>query len=138
MGVGVSVSTAIIFIGVVISAASMIGTLDDAQSTWIDIRQAIEERDMMASQTDIAIDHIDRTNWTVELLNTGGSTIHIAEIDVLLNGTWSNGLISSMEISGHEGSKYMYPGETLIIRFNVGLDDTSVKIVTGNGISAYY
>lgn len=138
MGMGVSVATAVIFIGVILSAGSLISTLDDAQSSWMDVKKAVQDRDMMATQTDIAIKTIDRNNGTVELLNQGSSTLNIRDMDILLDGRWSNDLISSMGVAGHEGSNILLPGETLIIRFAFSLEDADVKIVTGNGISAYH
>ncbi len=135
MGMSVSVSTAIIFIAVVISAASLISTFDDIQTTWTDAQRGSQDREMTASHTDIAIVSIDRENGTVEIVNEGQSTLQLGVLDVLLDGRWSNDQVISMEIVGHAGSRLWLPGDILAIQFSEGLADAHIKIVTGNGIS---
>ena len=136
MGMSVSVTTAIIFIAAVISAASLISTLDDIQTTWTDAQRGSQDRDITASHTDIAIVSIDRENGTMEIVNEGQSTLQLGVLDVLLDGRWSNDQVASMEIIGHAGSRLWLPGDVLMIRFSSGLADAHIKIVTGNGISA--
>ena len=135
MGMSVSVATAIIFIAAVISAAALIGTFDEVQTTWTDVRRDSLDRDMTASHTDIAIVSIDRENGTVEVVNKGQSTLRLGTLDVLLDGNWSNGQVISMEIVGHADSRIWLPGDVLTIRFSSDLADKNIKIVTGNGIS---
>ena len=137
MGMSVSVATAIIFIAAIISAGSVIGTLDHAQASLMEAQRTSSDREMTALQTDIAISTIDRENGTVEVVNRGRSTLHVDGIDVLLDGRWSNELIATIEVVGHADSRIWLPGDTLAIQFTSGLMGTDIKIVTGNGISVY-
>jgi len=137
MGMSVSVSTAIIFIAAIISAGSIISTLDEVQASMMDAQTASSERELMASQTDIAIRSVDRDNATIEILNQGRTTLHLASLDVLLDGQWSNDRIASMGIVGHPDSQLWLPGDVLKIQFADELTDKSIKIVTGNGIPVY-
>lgn len=137
MGMSVSVATAIIFIAAIISAGSLIGTLDEVQTTWTDARGNSLDREMTASHTDIAIVSIDRENGTVEVVNKGQSALRLGTLDVLLDGEWSNDHVISMEIVGHASSRIWLPGDVLAIRFSGDLAETNIRIVTGNGISVY-
>lgn len=137
MGMSVSVATAIIFIAAIISAGSLISTFDEIGDSWTDVRRDSLDRETTMSQTDIDILSIDRGNGTMEIMNTGRSTLYPNMLDVLLDGVWSNDRISSMEIVGHADSHIWLPGDVLEIRFSTDLTDTSIKIITSNGITAY-
>jgi flagellar protein FlaF len=137
MGMSVSIATAIIFIASLISFASIVGALDEAQNALMEAQRTSSEREVEELHTSIAITSIDRLNGTIEVMNSGDVTLSLNEIDILINGTMGNDLVSSMVVEGHEGSRLWMPGETLSVTMNGALEGAVIKIVTANGASIH-
>ena len=137
MGMSVSIATAIIFIASLISFATVIGTLDEAQSSILEAQRASSGREVDALHTSISIVSIDRANGTVMVVNSGEVTLTTYELDVFINGTLSNQLVSSLTIEGNNETKLWLPGEVLVISITGDLDGAAIKIVTANGTSIY-
>jgi flagellar protein FlaF len=137
MGMSVSIATAIIFIASLISFATVIGTLDEAQSSILEAQRASSGREVDALHTSISIVSIDGANGTVMVVNSGEVTLTTYELDVFVNGTLSNQLISSVTIEGNNETKLWLPGEVLVISITGDLDGAAIKIVTANGTSIY-
>lgn len=137
MGMSVSIATAIIFIASLISFASIIGTLDEVQSSVLDAQRASSEREVAALHSSISIASIDRTNGTVEVTNSGEVTLTTNGLDILINGTLSNDRITSITIEGNNQTRLWLPGEVMVISVNGSLDGAAIKIVAANGASIY-
>jgi flagellar protein FlaF len=137
MGMSVSIATAIIFIASLIAFASVLGALDEVQSSVLEAQRSSSEREVEALHTSIVITSIDRPNGTIEVTNSGEVTFSYEGLNILVNGTLSNDRVSSMTIEGHNDSKLWMPGEVLIIDLDGDLESASIKIVTANGASVY-
>lgn len=137
MGMSVSIATAIIFIASLLAFASVLGALDEVQSSVLEAQRSSSEREVEALHTSIAITSIDRSNGTIEVANNGEVTLSYEGLNILVNGTLSNDRVSSMTIEGRNDSKLWMPGEVLIIDLDGDLEGASIKIVTANGASVY-
>jgi flagellar protein FlaF len=137
MGMSVSIATAIIFIASLIAFASVLGALDEVQSSVLEAQRLSSEREVEALHTSIAITSIDGPNGTIEVTNSGEVTLSYEGLNILVNGTLSNDRVSSMTIEGNNDSKLWMPGEVLIIDLDKDLEGASIKIVTANGASVY-
>lgn len=140
MGFGVSVATAIIAIGIILTATVHYERVSGSYELLQDATDAKQAR--MISVLDTAIEiyntsaclcegkgKIDNRsgNDSVYIKNAGVSSIDVSELTVLVNGT----IVSHPSWSG-----WLYPGKTFI---NATLDlnnSDDVKIVTANGRSA--
>lgn len=137
MGMSVSIATAIIFIASLISFASIVGTLDEVQDSMMEAQRASSERTEVALRTSITITSVDRQNGTMDVVNGGEVTLTTDELDVFINGTYSNERIASMSIDGRNDTKLWMPGEVLTISLNGELNEAAVKVLAANGASAY-
>lgn len=137
MGMSVSIATAIIFIASLISFASVIGTLDQAQNSLIEAQRSSSERGVEALHTTISISSIDGQNGTIEVVNGGEVTLITNGTDLFINGTLSNDRITSMSIDGRTDTRLWLPGEVLTISVDGNLNGSAVKVLTANGASAY-
>jgi archaellum component FlaF (FlaF/FlaG flagellin family) len=133
----VSIATAIIFIASLISFASVIGTLDEIQGSVLEAQRTSSERIEETMRTSIAITSVDRQNGTIMVVNGGEVTLAANETDVFINGTLSNDRIVSMSIDGRSNTNLWMPGEVLIIGVDGNLNESAIKILTANGVSAY-
>ena len=131
MGFSVSGSAAIIFIGLVVAVGIAVppvvgsfGSLADAQGEQID-------RGIDALNTDFEIESAtydaDNERLTLELVNTGSTTLSRAKTSVLVDGEIYPGVAD-------EG--LWVPGETITITVeDVTTEPERVKIVAENGIA---
>jgi len=137
MGMSVSIATAIIFIASLLAFASVLGALDEVQSSVLEAQRSSSERGVDALHTSIVITSIDRPNGTIEVTNSGEVTLSYEGLNILVNGTLSNDQVSSMAVEGHNDSKLWMPGEVLTIGLTGNLEGASIKIMTANGASVY-
>ena len=140
MGFGVSVATAIIAIGIILTATVHYERVSGSYESLQDATDAKQAR--MTSVLDTAIeiyntsaclcegkgkiDNMALENDYFHIKNAGVSSIDVSDLNVLVNGT----IVSDPSWSG-----WLYPGKT----FNATLDlnnSDDVKIVTANGRSA--
>ncbi len=137
MGVSISVAAAIIFIASTVVFGTMISAFDGAQQSLIDAQRTSYDREQAASHTEILINTIDRENGTITMVNKGPITLPLYGLDIFLNGTLNNDAISAINITDHPDSKIWLPNDVLTIDFDHDLNETSVKIVTNNGVTIY-
>jgi archaellum component FlaF (FlaF/FlaG flagellin family) len=137
MGLSVSASVAILFVAVVIVFGTLLSAYDSAQHAQVKAQKDADDRQAGALQTRIAISGIDASNGTVSLVNQGSSTLSVDKLNVLLNGTLSDGSITSAMLNDGTSTGVWMPGEVLVLEFNGTLDGAQVMIVTENGVMAF-
>ena len=138
MGLSISVSAAIIFIGTVIVFGNLLGACDNFEQALVDAQRDSNERENGVLHDRISISSVDVDDRTVSLANEGSETIHITSLDLFLNGTLSNDAIASMSVNGSSNTKLWFPGETLVLTVDSGLNETLIRVVDGNGVAAYH
>lgn len=138
MGLSVSTASAIIFISFVIIFGIVFGAFDNYQDSLIEANKENYQRLDELKGTEFSIISVDKQNNIIELKNLGETVIGVDELDVLVDGIYSTDSIMTMDVEGHAGSSIWAPGETLFIHMSSGLDKTRVRVISGNGISAYF
>lgn len=138
MGLSISVSAAIIFIGTVIVFGNLLGAYDNFEQALVDAQRDSNERENGVLHDRISISSVDVDDRTVSLANEGSETIHITSLDLFLNGTLSNDAIASMSVNGSSNTKLWFPGETLVLTVDGRLNETLIRVVDGNGVAAYH
>lgn len=138
MGLSISVSAAIIFIGTVIVFGNLLGAYDNFEQALVDAQRDSNVRENGVLHDRISISSVNVDDRTVSLANEGSETIHITSLDLFLNGTLSNDAIASMSVNGSSNTKLWFPGETLVLTVDSGLNETLIRVVDGNGVAAYH
>ncbi len=138
MGFGISIATAIIAIGLILTATVYYGRVSDSYELLQDARGEEQARMLSLLETGIEIYNTsscsyedrgiitDTENDIFYIKNTGTSSIDKAKLIVLING----------EISNHTWSGWLYPGKNFsTTTFTLDSGDV-VKVVTVNARSA--
>ncbi|MFT4931306.1 MAG: flagellar protein FlaF [Natronomonas sp.] len=139
MGFSVSGATAVIFVGLLISTATLYPAVDryaERRSEAITARN-----DRLLTRQNTAIEMVNATynastnRLTVSVQNTGSSTLAVSEIDLLVDGEYV--LLSKADTTvGDDSATGLWaPGETLTITTTDPSAPNRIKIVTGPGIA---
>lgn len=88
--------------------------------------------------TRIEISEVDFDADTITLTNNGSVILDLQELDLLLNGTSSNDAFSSMVVEGGSKTNLWAPSEELVINLSIDIVSERIKVITGNGVSAYF
>ncbi|MBS3817761.1 MAG: hypothetical protein KGY76_09395 [Candidatus Thermoplasmatota archaeon] len=145
MGLSVSAAAGIVLIGVILIFGTLYPAIqssedmkNEAKREWFDRRDKEQRSDMNVSSVNYT-ESQDRVNITLE--NTGDTTLHIGEIEVLLNGTCSSEKISRWIVDGSITNTDLWnPGQDL----KLILEDIHVKnvrrvaVVNEFGTSVYH
>ena len=139
MGFSVSGSAAIIFVGVMVAAGIAVpslvgsmGALADSQGEQVD-----REIDALNTEFEITLAEYDSntTTLTLELKNTGSTTLSVNKTSVLVDGTIQRDAdILSTDVDGEPDTTLWLPGQTFTIEIDYS-SPNRVKVVTENGIA---
>ncbi|MDZ7746891.1 MAG: hypothetical protein U5K28_10430 [Halobacteriales archaeon] len=145
MGFSVSGATAVVFIGLLISASTLYPAVEQYSERRSEAIDARDERSLTMRNTAIDItsatvtdpDTADNTKTlTVVVDNDGASTLAVSKTDLLVDGTYR--IPDSSTVDGTAATDVWASGETL--ELTLIIDDsaspTQVKVVTGPGIAA--
>jgi flagellar protein FlaF len=138
MGLGVSAAAAILFSAFIVIVGVAYTTVENTYDSLSDSQSELFERLSERSNTKIEISDVDYDADTITLTNNGSVILDLLELDLLLNGTPSNDAVSSMVVEGDSGTNLWAPSEELVINLSVDIVTERIKIITGNGISAYF
>lgn len=138
MGLSVSAAAAILFTAFVIIFGVVFEAVDHAQTSYSNALDSSFDRITEQKVTSMDIVTVDGTNDTITILNSGGSVLDPHAIDVMVNGVIVDRNITQMEVDGHIGTGIWAPQEQLVMHLSCHLDNARIKVVAGNGISAYY
>ena len=137
MGFSVSGATAVVFIGLLVSAAALYPAVDHYTERHADALAADDERSLTRQNTDIEIAAAatsgDTTTLTVDIDNAGASTLAVSKVDLLVDGTIV--VPDEAAVDGTTITNVWAPGETLTLTV-YNRTATRVKITTGPGVAA--
>lgn len=139
MGLSVSAASAVIFAAFVIIFGVVFQAVDHAQQTYTESIDQNYQLMVEKKGTSFTITDVDGTNDTITMLNSGSIVLDPITLNVLVDGVIVDRQITQMEVDGHTGSKIWAPQESLTLQLSLDIvDDARVKVVSGNGISAYH
>ncbi|WP_411963132.1 fla cluster protein FlaF [Haloferax sp. YSMS24] len=138
MGFGVSGSTAIIFLGVLIATGTLYTATSNATENVLEAQSDDSELTLERKNTAITVANAtyDSGNATlvVNVTNTGASTLAVDETTVLVDNDYSTPDTTS--VGGSQSTNVWPPGENLTVEVTNPTQPTRVKVVTGAGVAA--
>ncbi|WP_410764987.1 fla cluster protein FlaF [Haloferax sp. DFSO60] len=139
MGFGVSGSTAIIFLGVLIATGTLYTATSNASENILDAQDADAEQTLERTNTRITISNatynMTNTSLVVNVTNTGATTLAVDETTLLVDNVY-NDTAGVTTVDGNQATNLWYPGEHLIMNVSLGTPPNRVKVVTGTGVAA--
>ncbi|MFC6825913.1 fla cluster protein FlaF [Halopelagius fulvigenes] len=137
MGFGVSGSTAIIFLGVLICTGTLYTAAAGTAEQLTDAEEENHERLLDRRNTEIDIFNAtyntsDGNGVVILVNNTGSTTLSVRDTTVLADNEYQN-VSASTYVEGDRDTDLWAPGETL--RIDLATDASRVKIVTETGVS---
>jgi flagellar protein FlaF len=138
MGFSVSGAAAVIFIGLLVSAATLYPAVDRYTERRSEAMDAKNERAL--AQQNTAVEPINATyntttgdlNVTVE--NTGATTLTVPAVDLLADGEYVP-LGGNTSVDGDGTTDLWAPGEGLRITVERGTAPDRIKLVSGPGVA---
>lgn len=139
MGFSVSGATAVVFIGLLVSTATLYPAADAYAEHRVDALESRNERALMQQNTgvelgDVAYDTSTDT-LTIEANNTGATTLSVTKLDLLVDGTYTATAAGDVVVAGSATTGLWAPGEQLTITLTRSTTPDRVKLVTGPGVS---
>ncbi|KAB1188717.1 MULTISPECIES: fla cluster protein FlaF [Haloferax] len=136
MGFGVSGSTAIIFLGVLIATGTFYTATSHAAENLVEARDADAELALERQNTAISLTNAtyDTGTLTVNVTNTGAETLAVDETTLLVDNNFT--APDTTSVDGSQATNLWHPGGTLSIDVAEPSAPTRVKLVTGNGVAA--
>ncbi|RDI70759.1 fla cluster protein FlaF [Halopelagius longus] len=138
MGFGVSGSTAIIFLGVLICTGTLYTAAAGTAERLTEAEQENHER--LLDQRNTGIDIFNATYNTsdgngvvIRANNTGSTTLSVRDTTVLADNEYQDVSGNNTYVDGEMNTDLWAPGETL--RIDLGTNASRVKLVTETGVS---
>lgn len=139
MGFSISGATAVVFIGLLVSTATLYPAVDRYTERRSDAMTADRERSLTQQNTGIATVNatynVSTDRLTITVRNTGSSTLAVSKTDLLVDGEYV--LLSTVDttVSDDADTDIWAPGETLTITQTRTSTPNRTKVVTGPGLS---
>jgi flagellar protein FlaF len=147
MGISVSASTAVVFLGVFIAAGTLYPAVSNGVEQVTTAQQQQGDRVLAQQNTDIDVTNATYNTTTgklrVNVTNTGTTTLDVPETNVLVDGapnSTENDFTTS--IAGDTDTTVWLPGETLNVSVDPGDAGTSgetpparIQVVVEYGVS---
>ena len=139
VGFSVSGSAAIIFVGVMVAAGIAVPSLVGSMGALADSQGEQVDRGIDALNTEFEITSAEydsnTTTLTLELKNTGSTTLSVNKTSVLVDGTIQRDAdILSTDVDGESDATLWLPGQTFTIEIDYS-SPNRVKVVTENGVA---
>ncbi len=133
MGAETSVVIALFFVGFMFVAIAVYSSIDYSKAL---VKNAQYDQDTMKKdemQTDITIINVTNqtTSLNITLRNMGKTTLNASLLEIFVNGVYYSSYTQS---SGNTWPPMNYSNITVPVAASSG---SRIKVVTGNGISAY-
>jgi flagellar protein FlaF len=135
MGFSASGATAVIFIGLLVSAATLVPAVQDAREAQ---REGLTERDdRMLEQRNTDIEAVDAVynatedELVVRLDNTGTTTLDSGETDLLVDGEYVD---PSAAVDGDAQRSLWSPGTRLVFTYDTTTEPQRVHVATRPGV----
>jgi flagellar protein FlaF len=129
-----------VFIGLLISAAALYPAVDSYTERRADALDDREQRALTQQNTDVELinaSYDPQTDiLTVDADNAGASTLTVAELDLLVDGTYAGIEADDVSVAGSTTTGIWAPGERLRVNLTVstGAPDR-IKLVTGPAVA---
>ena len=139
MGFSVSGAAAVVFVGLLVSAAALYPAVDGYTERRSDAIADREERALDRQNTALRITNAtydgNTSTLTVEAENTGAATLAVDEVDLLVDGDYATPPAGSVVVAGSSTTAVWAPGERVTLTANVATTPDRVKLVTGPGVA---
>lgn len=134
MGFSVSVSTLLIFLGMMLAAGPLYGawTYTHEELSDADDDALKDLMDKKATAIDVTGTTYSGDTYSVEVVNNGSSGINTSRTTLLLDGELAS---AQRAVVGNDGSGLWLPGETLVMNATTTTMPNRARIVTSNGVS---
>ena len=138
MGFGVSGSTAIIFLGVLVATGTLYTATSNATENVLEARDASAEQAL--ERTNTAIDVTNATHYggndtlVVTATNTGSETLSVGETTLLVDNVYTSP--NDTSVDGNAVTDLWYAGENLTMTIGMTDPPNRVKLVTATGVAA--
>ncbi|WP_042665701.1 fla cluster protein FlaF [Haloferax sp. ATB1] len=140
MGFGVSGSTAVIFLGVLVATGTLYTATSNASENVLEAQDADAERALERTNTDITVTNATydtgNESLTVNLTNVGSETLSVSETTLLVDNTYVDVPAANATVDGDAGTDLWYAGENLSLVVGVDPTPERVKVITGSGVAA--
>jgi flagellar protein FlaF len=139
MGFSVSGATAVLFVGLLVGAATLYPAVDRYAERRSDATTANNER--ILTQQNTAIETVNATynastdQLTITVRNTGASTLSVVRTDVLVDGSYAQLSASNTTVGASSTTDIWAPGERLTVTLTHPSEPNRVKIVSGPGVA---
>jgi flagellar protein FlaF len=138
MGFGVSGASAIIFLGLLVGSVTLYSAADAAYEQFDEARDEDQER--LLDRTNTAF-NVTRATYstssndlTINVTNTGSTTLLVTETTVLVDNTYNS--TSTATVDGDATTDLWAPGETLSLTLTLGETEPSrVTVVGAHGVT---
>ena len=140
MGVSVAAAAVIITTGLLTAILIITATLSD---TFTDLQDASDARNEKTAQRNggaIRVDNVSKgaANITINVTNTGSTTLDLTSLQVLVNGTLQTANINTTSVAGANATKIWAPLEVLWIEVAVTpVVGERVEVYALEGVQAY-
>lgn len=149
MGFAVSGATVVVFIGLLISASVLYGTVWESYESIDDARRTINEQHLDRQNTDVNVTYVDAGtddlgDLTVDVENTGSTTLTVGDTDLVVDNNIVTTDLGTRTVDGDAATDLWQPGETLRVTVTRAELDTllgsnvsvaRVKVVSDAGVS---
>ncbi|ELZ82835.1 fla cluster protein flaF [Haloferax larsenii JCM 13917] len=137
MGFGVSGSTAIIFLGVLIATGTLYTATSNAAENVLDAQDAESERALERTNTEITIVNATYNSTSdvlsVNVTNTGATTLEVDETTLLVDNEYT--APGSTSVDGDTTTNLWYAGQNLTMNYTTTTTPSRVKVVTSTGVA---
>jgi flagellar protein FlaF len=139
VGFGVSGSTAVIFLGVLIATGTLYTAAAGSAERINDARDGEREDLLDRRNTDIEVTRVvydeNASNLSVEVRNTGTTTLSVGETSLLVNNTYERP--DATLVDGDSSTDVWGADQTLVLNdTDASGPSERVKVVAGNGVAA--
>lgn len=135
MGLSVSASTAVVFLGLFVAAGTFSPAIANSAELVTDAQQAANDRALDRQNTDINVTNAtyDATNETlvVHATNDGSTALEIDAVDLLANNTY---LTANATVSGDAATGVWLPGETARFEATLATAPARATVVVDHGV----
>ncbi|ERH12371.1 MAG: putative archaeal flagellar protein F [halophilic archaeon J07HB67] len=147
MGISVSASTAVVFLGVFVAAGTLYPAVSNGVEEVTDARQTTTDRALEQKNTAINVTSVEYNTTgdgilEVRVENTGTTAVSVPETNLLVDGNPNSTRDSYTPlVGGSTSSDVLLPGEELKISvdpgFSPGVRPSRVKVVVDHGVSEF-
>lgn len=137
MGVSVSVSAAIVFVGLFISIGMVYPAVANGYESIEEARTDAADRELNTKNTDIAVANATYSGGTltVDVTNEGTTALGVEATDVLVDGQYRTSF-DRRAVDGDTETSVWLPGETLTVELSASTAPDRVVVVTEGGVEA--